>query len=172
MRPCKRYFVAKGQVKKVPMAGHELVGFQTIALELLYGSIFLWYHMLKSAFVISCEIPLTLPNTNKIVVGKMSESSDGGKNNICCLFSLLVMNWTITIQMTQWNLECYCYCYQMMLAQQHRILEISINEGVWSLFISLASILKIDALWNSQECFQMEAVKSHIGYPRLFRPYC
>ena len=26
-RPCKRYDVAEGQVKKVPMAGHELVGF-------------------------------------------------------------------------------------------------------------------------------------------------
>ena len=52
-----------------------------------------------------------------------------GNNNICYL---VVMNRTITIQMTPWNLECYCNCYQMMLAEQYRILEISINEGVWS----------------------------------------
>ena len=32
----KEYDVAEGQVKKVPMAGHELVGFQTIALRTLW----------------------------------------------------------------------------------------------------------------------------------------
>ena len=61
------------------MAGHELVGFQTIALRTLWLN-FLISQFKSVTFVtdsIPRKIPLTLPNTNTIVVGKMSESFEG-----------------------------------------------------------------------------------------------